>query len=347
MKSFRKKRIITYCEAINEALYYEMKKNKNILVYGLEDKVFGSTKNLREIYGSKRFFFTPLSEDLLTGMSLGLAISGKIPVFNHIRVDFLLLGMNQLINMISSFRFSTNGKSKVPILIRAVIGRGWGQGYQHSKSLQSIFSHIPGLKVIMPSTPYDAKGMITAALRGNSPVICLEHRWLYWQKGHVPSNQYLIDLKKSNILKKGKDITLICTSWMNIEAMQAANYLEKKGISCEIVDLRNLNPLDKKTILRSVKKTRRCIIADYDWLPFGVASEVSHIVNTSLFNQLKNKVERIGFKFIPCPTSRDLENKFYPNAKDIIDSVGKMLNKKFNTKNVDLFSHEKKFFGPF
>lgn len=347
MKNIKKKRMITYCEAINETLNQEMKRNKNVVAYGLEDKVFGSTKNLSKNFGSKRFFFTPLSEDLLTGMSLGLAISGKIPIFNHIRVDFLLLGMNQLINMISSYRFSTNGKSKVPILIRAVIGRGWGQGYQHSKSLQSIFSHIPGLKVIMPSTPKDVKGMLTSALRGNSPVICLEHRWLYWQKGYVPKNQYTIDLNKSNILKRGKDVSLICSSWMNIEALQAAKFLEKKGISCEIIDLRSISPLDKKTILNSVKKTKRCIIADYDWLPFGVASEVSHLINNNLFKKLKYKVERIGFKFIPCPTSRDLENNFYPNAKDIIDCMGKMFNKKFDTKNIDLYSHERKFFGPF
>lgn len=347
MINSKKQRKITYCEAINESLNQEMRKNKNILVYGLEDKVFGSTKNLLANYGSKNFFYTPLSEDLLTGMSLGLSISGKIPVLNHIRVDFLLLGINQLINMISSFRFSSNGKVKVPILIRAVIGRGWGQGYQHSKSLQSIFSHIPGLRVIMPSTPKDAKGMITSALRGSSPVICLEHRWLYWQKGYVNKNSYTIDLNKSNILRRGKHVSLICTSWMNVEALQAAKFLDTKGISCEIVDLRTISPLDKKTILNSVKKTKRCIVVDYDWLPYGVGSEVSHLVNNSLFNQLKHKVERIGFKFIPCPTARDLENEFYPNAKDIINCVSRMFNKKYNTKDVNLFSHEKKFFGPF
>ena len=187
-------RNITYCEAINESLTHQMKKNKNIIVYGVEDKVFGSTNGLAKNFGEKRFFYTPICEDLLTGMSLGMSIAGKLPVLNHIRVDFMLIGMNQIANMISSYCFGTNKRQKLPIIIRAVIGRGWGQGYQHSKSLQSIFSHIPGLKVIMPSTPYDAKGMIISALRGNSPVICLEHRWLYWQKGHVPSNQYSIDL---------------------------------------------------------------------------------------------------------------------------------------------------------
>lgn len=339
-------RELTYCEAINEAIIQEMKKNSNILVYGLEDKVFGSTKNLEKNFGSDRFFYTPLSEDLLTGMSLGLSISGKIPIFNHIRVDFLLLGLNQLFNIISNYRFSTNGKMNTPMLIRAVIGRGWGQGYQHSKSLQSIFAHIPGLKVIMPSTPYDVKGMITSALRGKEPVICLEHRWLYWQKGHVPKKQYLIN-NSAKIIKKGKDITLVCTSWMNVEALQAANYLSKKGIKCEIIDLRDLSPIDKNTIINSVKKTKKCIVIDYDWLPYGVSSEVSHILNNNLFGKLNHKIERLGFKFLPCPTSRNLENKFYPNAKDIIKLVGKIFKRNFNTNKVNLYSHEKKFKGPF
>ena len=342
-----KNRLITYCDAINEALSQQMKINKDIVVYGLEDKVFGSLKNLEKKFGTKRFFHTPLSEDMLTGMSLGLALSGKVAVFNHIRVDFLLLGMNQLINMISSYNFSTNGNQKLPILIRAVIGRGWGQGYQHSKSLQSIFAHIPGLKVIMPSTPYDAKGMIVSALTGNNPVICLEHRWLYWQKDFVPKKNYKVSLETANILKKGKDITLVCTSWMNVEANQAAIFLEKFGISCEIIDLRSLSPIDDKTIIKSVNKTKRCMVIDYDWLPYGVSSEVSHLVNSKLFGKLKHPVERVGFKFTPCPTSRSFENEFYPNCKNIVDKISKMFNKKINTKKIDLYSHEKKFTGPF
>lgn len=343
----KNKRYLSYSDAINEAMHQQMNKNKNIVVYGLENKVFGSLKNLEKKFGKKNFFYTPLSEDMLTGMSLGLALAGKVAVFNHLRVDFLLLGMNQLINMISNYNFSTNGSQKLPILIRAVIGRGWGQGYQHSKSLQSIFAHIPGLKVIMPSTPHDAKGMINSALTGNSPVICLEHRWLYWQKDIVPKTNYKVSLDKANVLRKGKDISLICTSWMNVEAFQAANFLEKFGISCEIIDLRSLSPIDSKTIIKSVNKTRRCVVLDYDWLPYGVSSEVSHIVNNNLFGKLKNPVERLGFKFTPCPTSRHLENEFYPNCRDIIHIISKMFNKKINTNGIDLYSHEKKFTGPF
>jgi acetoin:2,6-dichlorophenolindophenol oxidoreductase subunit beta len=342
-----KPRFITYCKAINEAITSQMKKNKNIVVYGIEDKMFGSNDELLEKFGNKRFFYTPLSEDMLTGFSLGLALSGKIPIFNHIRVDFLLLGMNQLINMISSYSFASNNKVKVPMLIRAVIGRGWGQGYQHSKSLQSIFAHIPGLKVIMPSTPYDAKGMISAALKDGNPVICLEHRWLYWQKGQVPKKDYVVPLDEPKVLRKGHDLTILCLSWMNVEACQAADYVKNFGISCEIIDVRSLTNLKKQKIFNSIKKTKRCIIADYDWIEYGASAELSDYVYSNFYKLLKSPIKRMGFKFSPCPTGRDLENAFYPNSKDIVKEISKIFRKKIIIKNLDIYSHEKKFKGPF
>ena len=340
-------RYITYCEAINEAITSQMKKNKNIVNFGIEDKMFGSNKGLLEKFGNKRFFYTPLSEDMLTGFSLGLALSGKIPIFNHIRVDFMLLGVNQLINMISSYAFASNNKVKVPMLIRAVIGRGWGQGYQHSKSLQSIFAHIPGLKVIMPSTPFDAKGMISAALNDGNPIICLEHRWLYWQKGYVPKNDYRVKLDEPQVIRKGKDITILCLSWMNVEACQAADYVKKFGINCEVIDIRSLTNLKMKKIYDSIKKTKRCIIADYDWVKYGASAEISDYVYSKFHKILKNPIKRIGFQFTPCPTSRDLENQFYPNAKDIIKEISIIFKKKIPIKKLSLYSHEKKFKGPF
>ncbi len=342
-----KQRFITYCEAINEAITYQMKKNKNIVNFGIEDKMFGSNDGLLEKFGNKRFFYTPLSEEMLTGFSLGLTLSGKIPIFNHIRVDFMLLGMNQLINMISSYAFASNNKVKVPMLIRAVIGRGWGQGYQHSKSLQSIFAHIPGLKVIMPSTPFDAKGMISASLNDGNPIICLEHRWLYWQKGHVPKNDYLVALDEPQIIRKGRDITILCLSWMNVEACQAAEYVKKFGINCEVIDIRTLTNLKMKKIYNSIKKTKRCIIADYDWTKYGASAEISDYVYSNFHKKLKNPIKRIGFQFTPCPTSRDLENQFYPNAKDIIKEISIIFKKKIPIEKLDLYSHEKKFKGPF
>jgi pyruvate dehydrogenase E1 component beta subunit len=342
-----KNRKITYSKALNEALHSQMSRDRKMVVYGIEDKMFGSNEGLLKKFGAKRFFYTPLSEDMLTGFSLGLAISGVRSVFNHIRVDFLLLGMNQIANMISSYSYASNGKKPLPLVIRAVIGRGWGQGYQHSKSLQSIFAHIPGLKVIMPTTPYDAKGMLLSALEDNNPVICLEHRWLYWQKGHVPKKYYKIPLGKANILRKGKDVTIISTSWMNVEACQAADFLKNHGISCEVVDVRSISPLDKKTLIKSVKKTKRCIVADYDWLFCGFSAEVSDLIYANVGKALKAPIQRIGFAPTPCPTSRYLENQFYPNAKDIINIISKTFKRKINTSKVDLYSHEKVFKGPF
>lgn len=338
-------RHITYREAINEALISQMKINKRIINFGVETNMFGSNINL-EKFGDKRFFNCPLSEDMLTGFALGYAINGGFSVLNHARPDFLLLGMNQLINMISTYSFSTNNKRGAGILIRAVIGRSWGQGFQHSKSMQSIFAHIPGLHVIMPTTPKDAKGMLISALSQRNPVICLEHRLLYFQKGYVPKNNYKIDIGKANILKTGKDITIVSTSWMNVEAIQAANYLDKFGISCEVIDLRTVSSIDEKTIFKSVEKTKRCLVLDYDWLYCGVSGEVSSIIYDKFYKILKSPIYRMGFANTHCPTARELENQFYPNAKDIVNKISKIFKKKININKIKLYTHEKKFKGP-
>jgi len=339
-------RQITYREAINEALFSQMRKNKKIINFGVETNMFGSNINL-EKFGKKRFFICPLSEDMLTGFALGYAINGGFSVLNHARPDFLLLGMNQLINMISTYSFSTNNRKGVGILIRAVIGRSWGQGFQHSKSMQSIFAHIPGLHVIMPTTPFDAKGMLINALNQKNPVICLEHRLLYFQKGNVPKNDYRIPLGKANILKKGNDITLIATSWMNVEAVQAANFLEKFGISCEVIDLRTLSLFDEKIVFNSINKTRRCLVLDYDWIHCGVSAEISSLIYNKFYKILKAPIYRFGFANTHCPTARELEDQFYPNSRDIVIKVSQIFKKKINASKINLYTHENKFKGPF
>ena len=253
-------RMITYAQALNEAIYQEMERDSSVFVYGIENKMFGSLDGLEKKFGQKRCFSTPLSEDAMTGFGLGAAINGLRPIHTHIRIDFFLLAMNQLINMISSYHYGSAGKLNVPLVIRAVVGRGWGQGYQHSKSLQSIFAHIPGLKVIMPTTPYDAKGMLTAAIRDNGPVICIEHRWLYWQEGLVPKEAYEIQIGKSHLLRAGTDVTIVSTSWMNVEAIKAAEILERHGISVEIIDPRTISPLDDTIMIESVNKIKSKLI---------------------------------------------------------------------------------------
>lgn len=348
------KRLITYREALVEAVSQEMERDPNIFVYGLDvpdhKKIFGSTATLLEKFGPKRVFGAPLSEDTLMGIGLGAAISGMRPVNVHIRVDFLLLAMNQIANMVSNYRYITDGKLKVPLVIRAVIGRGWGQGAQHSKTLHSFFAHIPGLKVMMPTTSADAKGLLISALRDNNPIISLEHRWLYDVPGEVAENpeEAKIPLGQARCVREGKDVTIVATSWMNIEALKAHDILQKHGISLEIIDPRTIEPLDENSIVESVKKTGHCIVADYDWVNCGFSAEVAARVQEKCLTCLKSPVTRIGFAKAPCPTTRPLENKFYPSAVDIIRAVEKKLGlKEIDLTGEEFYSYEKKFKGPF
>ena len=345
-------RNITYQEAIKEAIFQEMKRDPSVFAYGIgvpdHKKIFGSTEGLLEEFGEKRVFDTPLSEEGTIGFGLGAAINGLRPIYIHIRVDFLILALNQIINMISSYYYASGGKIPVPIVIRAVIGRGWGQGFQHSKSLQSIFAHIPGLIVAMPTTPYDVKGLLINSIRNNNPVIVLEHRWLYWQIGDVPKKSYIVPFGKGTKLNNGKDITIVATSWMSVEAQKAAEVMKKRNISIEIIDPVSIFPLDEDLIVKSVEKTGRCIIADNDWLYCGFSAEVATRIYEKCYKNLKSPLVRIGFAPTPCPTVRKLENHFYPNAENIIREIERMLGlEKADLSNETFYSHEVRFKGPF
>lgn len=346
------KRIISYREAVNEAIIQEMRRDKNVFVYGLDvadhKESYGSVTGIFKEFGPKRCFSTPLSEDAMMGLGIGAALNGLRPINIHIRVDFLLLALNQLLNMASSLCYGSNEKLSVPIVVRAVIGRGWGQGFQHSKSLHNLFAHIPGLKVIMPTTPYDAKGLLISAIRDNNPIICLEHRLLYWNEGEVPEEPYKVPIGKSSVLRPGKDITVVAASWMNVEAHTAARILEKRGISVEIIDPRTISPLDDDTICKSVFKTGYCIVVDNDWLNCGFSAELSARIHEKCFRSLRQPVVRIGFAPTPCPTTRPLENEFYPNAVTIIRAVEKKLGlDAADLSGEEFYNHENKFKGPF
>lgn len=341
----------SFREAIALGLRDEMRTDPSVFVYGLDvpdhKRIMGSTVGLLEEFGTRRVFGTPLSEDAMTGVALGAALAGLKPVHTHIRADFMLLGMNQIANMISTTRYNSGGKLKVPLVIRAIVGRGWGQGAQHSKSLHNIFAHIPGLKVVMPTNAQDAYSLMRSSIQDPNPVIFLEHRWFYDIEGPVDTD-IKEKLGEAVIRRKGKDISLVCTSWMTIEALKAADILARSGIECEVVDVRSISPLDTKTIVDSVAKTRNCVVADYDWVFSGFSGELAAIVGEQCFGKLDRPIKRLGFEWAPCPTTRPLETLFFSGAPRIIREVEKM----FRLPEADLskeefYTYEKRFKGPF
>ncbi len=346
------KRKITYRKALNEALIQEMRYDPSVFVYGIDvadhKRVFGSTNGIVEEFGEHRCFSTPLSEDAMTGFGLGAAINGMRPIHIHMRVDFLLLAMNQLTNMIASYRYGACGSVNIPMVIRAIIGRGWGQSWQHSKTLHSWFAHIPGLKVVMPATPKDAKGMLIAAIRDNNPVIFIEHRWLYDVVGEVPEEIPECRLEGCKVLRKGNDATVLSISWMNVEAIKAAEVMSKRGVDIEVIDVRSISLFDHATVIDSVKKTGHLVIADYDWIYCGFGAEIATQIYENCSNELKSPVTRLGFANTHCPCTRPLENGYYPNAINIIRAVeNKLEHQESDLSCEEFYSYEKKFKGPF
>ncbi len=344
--------VIYYRDALALAQADELRANPSTFVFGLDvpdhKRIFGSTKGLVEEFGENRVFGTPLSEDAMTGVALGAALTGMRPVHVHIRADFMLLGMNQIANMISSIRYMSGGQVTVPLVIRAVIGRGWGQSCQHSKSMHSAFAHIPGIKVVMPTTPQDAYSLLRLSIQDENPVIFLEHRWLYDVNGEV-SFDHKDALGKAAVRREGKDITIVTTSWMTVEALHAAQILKKEwNIDAEVVDARSIYPFDGETIINSVNKTKNCLIADYDWTFCGFSAEVAAQVHHECFSRLARPVERMGFEPVPCPTTRPLESLYYPSALNIVRQVEKMLGlKETNVQGEKFYTYEERFKGPF
>lgn len=345
-------RNLTFAEAINEALHQEMERDPAVFTYGIgvpdHTDVFGTTKGLRARFGEDRCFDTPLCEETMTGFALGAALNGLRPIHVHMRVDFLLLAMNQLVNMISSYRYLTGGKTQVPLVIRAIVGRAWGQGAQHSKTLHSFFAHIPGLKVVLPTTPRDAKGLMAAAIRDPNPVVFLEHRWLHSGEGDVPEEPYTVPIGPSHVLRPGSDVTVVATSWMNVEALKAAEIMQRRGVSVEIVDARTIAPFDDTVIVESVKKTGRCVVADNDWVEAGFGAEIAARVGERCFGELKSPIRRIGFAFTPCPTGHRLERAFYPSAFSVVRAIEGMLGlEPADLTKEDFYSNARRFRGPF
>lgn len=348
-------RRITYAKAIREALEQGMERDSSVFVIGegVPDPkgAFGTTKSLIEKFGKKRVMEMPVSENAMTGVCIGAALSGLRPVMVHLRVDFTLLALDQIINNAAKWSYMFGGQSKVPLVIRMMIGRGWGQGPQHSQSLQALYAHIPGLKVVMPTSAYDAKGMLMAAMKENNPVIFIEHRWLYDIEGEVPEKPYEVPIGKGRKIREGKDITIAATSYMNVEALKAAECMEKEGISAEIIDIRCLKPFDEDIIIDSVKKTGRLLVLDTGHYTAGFSAEVVSRVSEKAFSSLKAAPRRIAMPDIPCPTTRGLTRYYYPLHSDVVRKVYEMLGRKeipkFKEETVPLDLPDKSFRGPF
>jgi len=322
-------RQISYAEAIREALDEALEMDPNVFVMGqgVDDPsgMFGATLNLHEKHGRERVFDTPLAENGLTGIAIGAAIGGMRPVYFHNRPDFLLLAMDQIVNHASKWHYMFGGAVNIPIVIWACTGRGWGSAAQHSQALQGLFMHIPGLKIVMPSTCYDAKGFMLSAIADNNPVIILEHRHNFKYRGFVPEHTYKVPIGKGIVRRKGKDITIISASYMVLEAYRAAEELAKDGIDAEVVDIRTLRPLDEEIILTSVQKTGRVVVADTGWKTGGITAEISAMIVEKGFISLKAPICRVACPDIPTPAGFVLEETFYKGKAEIEEAVRKLM----------------------
>jgi pyruvate dehydrogenase E1 component beta subunit len=318
-------RVISYVKAINEALEQTMLINKRIycMGQGINDKngYWGITNLLCDKFSEERVFDTPLSENGMMGIAIGSAVAGMRPIYFHNRPDFLWLTMDQLVNHATKYNYMSGGQCNVPLVIWAATGKGWGSAAQHSQALQAIFMHIPGCKVIMPTTPYDAKGLMISSIIDNNPVLILDHRLILNQDGYVPEEMYKIPFGEGVVRKEGKDVTLIGISLMAKEVDKAAVKLEKDGIDAEIIDLRTIKPWDEELVINSVKKTGRLVIADTSWRTGGVSAEIASTVYEKAFESIKCPIVRLGNIDVPTPASYSLEDAFYKNADDIYESV--------------------------
>jgi acetoin:2,6-dichlorophenolindophenol oxidoreductase subunit beta len=348
-------RTLAYVDALKEGVQQEMEDDDSVFVFGLDvdDHKFiqGSTRGLLEQFGPERVFTTPLSEDAMTGVAIGAAMAGMRPVHVHIRQDFLMLCMNQLVNIAAKSRYMYGGSVKVPLVVRSMIGKSWGQGAQHSQALYSMFMHVPGLKVIAPSNAYDAKGAMAAAIQDDNPVIFVEHRLLYSTEAYVPQERYTIEFGKARIVRSGSDITLLGISNMVMECMRTAELLGDIGISAEVLDPISLSPLDMDTIVASAQKTGKLLIVDNAWTACGASAEIMSQVVERVGPDSKLEIRRMGFAATPCPTTPVLEDHFYPNPATIGTMAHNMLQPDEKewmpaAESTEL-AYQKQFKGPF
>jgi len=314
-----------YIEALAEAIKEEFERDPNVFMMGEDIGIyggaFGVTKGMYPKYKDK-LIETPISEASIVGAGVGAALVGMRPIVEIMFSDFMMDAMEWIVNQAAKLRYMTGGQLKVPLVIRSPMGSGTGAAAQHSQSLPAMFAHIPGLKVVMPATPYDVKGLFKAAVRDDNPVIFFEHKLLYWTKGEVPEGDYIVPIGKADVKREGKDITIIAGSITVIRSLEAAEKLKGEGTDVEVIDVRSLSPLDTETIVNSVIKTGKVLIVEDDNKSYGWGAEVlSRIVESDAFDYLDYPIQRLGGKDVPIPYNPKLERAAVPQVEDIIEAV--------------------------
>lgn len=344
-----------FAAQINQAQKRAMRQDPNMICMGLgindPKNIFGTTQGLEDEFGSHRVFDMPTSENAMTGVGIGAAIAGTRVLMTHQRVDFFLLALDQLVNNAAKWHYMFNGQMSVPLTLRLIIGRGWGQGPTHQQSLQSWFAHIPGLKVITPGLTDNVGQLLYQSIMDNNPTVFLEHRWLHNQEvSESKLVSFQNQIETTRIIREGTDITLIANSYMLLEAVHASNQMLKQGVSCEIIEIACSSDINWSTIYKSVNKTNYCLITDIGHLSFSVSSEVAARVSEHCFTQLKKPPVRLGLPDIPEPTSFGLTTNFYNGQKEIIDAVSDVLATNIRHTEQKQFPHDVPgswFKGPF
>ena len=329
---YSKKRSLNYALAINEAISLAMESDKTVFLIGQGVKspwyVGQTCSNLINKFGENRVIDTPISENAVTGAAVGASIAGMKSIIVHPRLDFMMYALDPIINEAANWYYMNGGKTSVPVVFWGIINRGGEQGAQHSQAIQALFAHIPGLKVVMPSTPYDAKGLMLAAIFDPDPVVYIDDRWLYGIEGNVPEDMYEVDIGKAAIRKTGKDLTIIASSYLAYESLIAAEQLlNEEGINIGVIDLRTIKPLDTKTILDETSKTGKLLIVDGGWKSFGVSAEISALVAENILSELTMPIKRLALADIPAPASQHLEKEYFINHHTIKKAVKEMLSK--------------------
>lgn len=335
-------------EAIHSGTVCAMERHPSAFLIGVgivdPRKVYGTLLDCQERWPD-RFVEGPLSENALTGVAMAAATLGMRPMLVHHRMDFMMLTMDQIVTHAAKWRSMFGNQQTVPLVIRAVVGRGWGNGPQHTQSQHGTFAHIPGIQVVVPANPYDAKGLLLAAVESDDPTIYIEHRWLHEDEGNVPAEYYTVPIGKAAVVRKGKDVTVVAVGPYVTESLKAVRALESSDISAEVVDLRTLRPLDLDTVLASVEKTGRLVVADPDWGPCGVAGEIIASVAERALEKLKAPPIRVTWPDGAVPMSHAIESLFYPGAKDITAAILQVCRQEL--VRGDIHNTVKPFEGPF